>query len=51
MSKRAVVVIILLVFGWSTLLYASSLPLLESIQAIGVGLGLLVTCRIVQHWK
>jgi hypothetical protein len=49
--KRYLLPALLLALGWVVLLAATNLALLASIQAIGVGLGLLITVRIVQSWK
>ena len=42
--------IILFVIGWVALLVASNSPLLAAIQLIGLGLGGLVSVRVVQEW-
>ena len=45
------VAVCLLVIGWAALMAAAFLPLLSAVQAIGIGLGALVTVRVVQHWR
>jgi hypothetical protein len=44
--------IIMLAAGWLALLYAASLSsVLATIQVVGLGLGALVTVRIIQSWR
>jgi len=45
---RRTAVIVLLVLGWGALVGAAGLPLTAAVQSVGIGLGCLVSARIVQ---
>jgi hypothetical protein len=42
---------VLVIIGWLIMIWALSQPLLASLQAIGIGLGLLISAVLMAAWQ